>query len=298
MELGERDPVTGQMTSGHEWNGIEELETPIPRIVFFFLAITITLALIGWILLPAWPLGTTYTKGLLGVDQKTTVESELRAARAQHAAWMRKVDQLDYAAIQADPAMMQTVDKVGGSLFRNNCAACHGAEGAGGPGFPDLTARAWLWGGEPATLAETVRVGINSTHPKTRVSQMQAFGEGALDRAQILDVVAYVQSLGGASEPTRAGAAAIARGAAVFAANCVSCHGTDARGLHEKGAPNLTDRTWIYGGDQQSIYTTVSSGRQGTMPTWEDRLSATQRKILTLYVLSLRKGGQTTVAAR
>ena len=204
MALGERDPVTGEMTSGHEWNGIEELETPIPRIVFFFLAVTIAFALVCWVLLPTWPLGRTYTKGLLGLDQKTTVERELRAANAEHAAWTRRIDQLDYAAIQADPALMKTVGQAGAILFKENCAACHGAQGMGGPGFPNLSAHAWLWGGQPETIAETLRIGINSTHPKTRVSQMQAFGEGALDRAQILDVVAYVQSLGGASEPTRA----------------------------------------------------------------------------------------------
>jgi cytochrome c oxidase cbb3-type subunit III len=287
MDVGERDPVTGRTTTGHDWNGIKELNTPIPRVVLFFLAVTILFALVCWILLPAWPLGRTYTKGLLGLDQKTTVEAQLRAATVEHAAWTRRIDQMDYAAIQADPALMKTVGEAGNVLFKDNCAACHGAEGAGGPGFPNLGARTWLWGGEPETIAETLRIGINSTHPKTRISQMTPFAAGALNRDQILDVVAYVQSLGGAAEPTRADPAGIARGAAVFAANCVSCHGPDARGKHESGAPNLRDRVWIYGGDLQSIYTTVSSGRQGHMPTWEDRLSATQRKILTLYVLSL-----------
>lgn len=288
MALEERDPVTGRLTTGHEWNGIKELNSPVPRVVFAFLAITILFAVVCWVLLPTFPLGRTHTTGLLGIDQKSTVDREVEAGLAQRAGWTRRIDQMDYAAVQADPVLMNTVDRMGGILFKENCAACHGENGAGGPGFPDLTARAWLWGGDPATVAETLRVGINSTHRQTRVSQMLAFGDGILDRGQILDVTGYVQSLGGASEPTRLDAAGLARGRAVFASTCASCHGDDAKGRHEFGAPDLTDRMWIYGGDRESIYTTVSSGRQGSMPTWEGRLSPTERKILTLYVLSLR----------
>jgi cytochrome c oxidase cbb3-type subunit 3 len=288
MALEERDPVTGRNTTGHEWNGIKELNSPVPKVVFAALAVTILFAVVCWVLLPTFPLGRTHTRGLLGIDQKTVVESQVEAGRVQRAEWTRSIDRMDFAAVQADPALMKTVDQMGGVLFKENCAACHGEGGAGGPGFPDLGARAWLWGGEPETIAETLRVGINSTHPNTRVSQMLAFGDGMLDRGQILDVVAYVQSLGGATEATHMGPAAIARGRALFASTCASCHGEDGRGLRQFGAPNLTDRVWIYGGDRESIYTTVTSGRQGSMPTWEGRLSPTERKILTLYVLSLR----------
>lgn len=288
MALDERDPVTGRYTTGHEWNGIKELNSPVPQIVFAALAITILFAVVCWFLLPTFPLGRTHTKGLLGIDQKSIVEREVQAGLVQRAEWTRRIDQMDYAAVQADPVLMNTVDQMGGILFKENCVACHGENGAGGPGFPNLGARAWLWGGDPATIAETLRVGINSTHRQTRVSQMLAFGDGMLDRGQILDVVGYVQSLGGATEATDLDPAAIARGRATFASTCASCHGDDAKGRHEFGAPNLTDHVWIYGGDRESIYTTVSSGRQGSMPTWEGRLSPTERKILTLYVLSLR----------
>lgn len=288
MDVEERDPVTGRNTTGHEWNGIKELNSPIPRVVFAALAVGLLFALVCWLLLPTFPLGRTHTRGLLGIDQKTTVEREVAAGAAQRAEWTRRIDSESFAAIQADPVLMKTVDRMGGLLFKENCAACHGEKGAGGPGFPNLGARAWLWGGTPETIAETLRVGINSTHPNTRVSQMLAFGDGMLDRNQILDVVAYVQSLGGATEPTAMGPASIARGQALFAANCVSCHGDDARGRTDFGAPDLTDHVWIYGGDRESIYTTVSGGRQGSMPTWEGRLSSTERRILTLYVLNLR----------
>lgn len=288
MEIGERDPVTGQMTTGHEWNGIKELYTPVPRVVIFFLVTTILFAVVYWILMPAWPLGRTHTKGLLGIDQKTSVERQVEAANAGRSTWTRSMAAMDFAAIQADPAMMTTIRETGSTLFGDNCAACHGMRATGGPGFPNLTTGAWLWGGDPQTISETLRVGINSTNAETRVSQMLAFGrDGVLDRTQIANVAAYVRSLGGSTDGMAARPESIAAGHEVFAANCVACHGDDAKGIHDLGAPDLTDANWIYGGDVQSIETSIYAGRQGYMPHWEQRLSVTQRKILALYVLSL-----------
>lgn len=285
MEIGEHDTVTGRMTTGHEWNGIKELDTPIPRIVIFFLVATTLFAIGYWILMPAWPLGWTYTKGLLGIDQRTTVAEKVEQAKAERAVWLDRINAMDFVEIQADPALMTTVREAGVTLFGDNCAVCHGTAGTGSKGFPDLTANAWLWGGDPETVAETLRVGINSGHDETRVSQMLAFGrDEILDRNQIRDVAAYVQSLGGSAEiPPEA----VARGREIFAANCVACHGEDAAGSRDVGAPDLTDANWIYGGDRQSIYTTVYSGHQGHMPHWEQRLSDSERRILALYVLSL-----------
>ncbi len=176
MEVGERDPVTGRLTTGHEWNGIKELYTPVPRVVIFFLVVGTLFAVGYWILMPAWPLGRTYTKGLLGIDQRAIVERQVEEASAERAAWTQQIDTMDFAAIKADPALMEDVRDAGRTLFGDNCAVCHGMRGTGGKGFPDLTAGAWLWGGEPETVAETLRVGINSSHDETRVSQMMAFG--------------------------------------------------------------------------------------------------------------------------
>lgn len=288
MDVGERDPVTGRTDTGHEWNGIKELNTPVPRVVIFFLVVTTLFAVGYWILMPAFPLGRTYTKGLLGIDQKTTVERQVERASAERSVWIRRIDEMDFAAIKADPALMKTVREAGSTLFGDNCAACHGTRGTGSKGFPDLTAGAWLWGGDPETVAETLRIGINSTHDETRVSQMLAFGrDEMLERAQIDEVVAYVQSLGGSVDATEAIPEVVARGKEVFVANCASCHGDDAKGKRDLGAPDLADPSWIYGGDRQSIYTAVYSGHQGHMPHWEERLSTAQRKILALYVLSL-----------
>ena len=284
MQEGARDTVTGRMTTGHEWKGIEELDTAVAKVVFFFLALAFLFSLICWLLFPTFPLIATYTKGLLGVDQQQLVTDQVKEAAAERAGWENDILSKSFAQVESDPALMQKVQETGRTLFQDNCAACHGVNATGGPGFPDLTSKTWLWGGDIDSIAETIRVGINSTADDTRVSQMLAFGrEGILDHAKILDVVAYVRSLSGAS----ADAARVEAGREVFAANCASCHGEAGKGMQDVGAPDLTDRFWIYGGDTQSIYTTVHGGRQGHMPHWEGRLSETSRKILALYVSTL-----------
>jgi cytochrome c oxidase cbb3-type subunit 3 len=286
MAVEERDPLTGYMTTGHEWNGIKELNTPVPRPVYFFLALTAAFSVIYWLLMPAWPLGVTYTRGLLGIDQRRSVAQSLEQAAAERAAWTQRLEAADFAQIQADPELMQIVRTTGRTLFGDNCAVCHGTRAQGGPGFPNLTSGSWLWGGAPEAIAETVRVGINSTHPDTRVGQMLAFGhDQILQRRDVENVVAYVQSL---SDPAiEATPERLAAGKEIFAANCVACHGETGAGNVEFGAPNLTDKFWIYGGDRQSIFATVHGGRQGHMPSWEGRLSPVDRKILALYVLDL-----------
>jgi len=276
------------MTTGHEWNGIEELNTPVPRPVYIFLILTFSFSLIYWLLMPAWPLGVTYTKGLLGVSQHSLIDADLKQAVAQKAAWTEKITDMSFADIQADAALMHVVRETAGPLFADNCAACHGATAQGGPGYPDLASGAWLWGGTPDAIMETLRVGVNSPHDDTRMSQMMAFGrDGLLTRDQILNVVTYVQSFSDPSLATGPEASAVAAGREVFAQNCVSCHGETGTGNTELGAPNLTDSVWLYGGDRQSIFTTVYGGREGHMPTWEKRLSEVDRKMLTLYVLAL-----------
>jgi cytochrome c oxidase cbb3-type subunit 3 len=284
LNQGKRDPITGRLTTGHEWNGIEELDTPIPRVVLFFLAVTTMFAIGYWIAMPAWPLGWTYTKGLLGIDQRNIVMKQVEAAHAERAPWMDKIGAEDFAAIKANPDLMQRVELVGHRLFIDNCAACHGVHATGGPGFPNLTAKAWLWGGTPDKIAETIRIGINSTNDDTRISQMLGFGSaGTLDQKQVVNVVAYVRSLF-ADVGEVAEAESIKAGKGIFAANCVSCHGEDAKGKQDVGAPDLTDKTWIYGGDLNAVYSSVYSGRQGHMPHWQNRLTPAEIKLLALYV--------------
>lgn len=286
MSVEERDPHSGYLTTGHEWNGIKELNTPVPRAVYFFLIVTAVFAIGYWILMPAWPTGTNYTKGLLGIDQRTSVAESLKKAALDRAELVSRIETADYAEIQGDPDLMVFVRQTGRTLFGDNCAACHGRNAQGGKGYPNLTTASWLWGGDPATIAETIRVGINSAHPDTRASQMLAFGrDGMIPRGDVENVAAYVRSLSGAAD---APSQQIEAGRAVFAANCVSCHGDDGRGKTDVGAPDLTDTFWIYGSDLQSIFNTVWNGRQGHMPSWESRLSLADRKILALYLVDLR----------
>ncbi|HEY2871389.1 MAG TPA: cytochrome-c oxidase, cbb3-type subunit III [Reyranella sp.] len=284
----ERDPKSGYLITGHEWNGITELNTPVPKLVFLFLAVTFAFALGYWVLMPAFPVGTTYTKGLLGFDQRTAVTQSVKQAALDRAVWTDRITKLDYADIQRDPQLMSAVRQTGRTLFGDNCAVCHGREAKGGPGFPNLTTGSWLWGGSPAEIAETIRVGINSPHPKSRNSQMPAFGrDQVLPRADLDNVTAYLLSLGHPAVTPIAGNAEA--GKAVFTANCAICHGPDAKGKMDVGSPNLTDSFWQFGGDQDSIYASIWGGHQGHMPSWEDRLSPIDRKILALYLVDLRQ---------
>lgn len=292
MAIEERDPVSGYLTTGHEWNGIKELNTPVPRAVIFFLAVFFLYSVVYWVLMPAWPLGVTYTKGFLGLDQRDIVTAQVRQAALDRGGWTRLIETESYQAIQNDPKLMRIVRQTGATIFGDKCAACHGRNAAGGHGFPSLIGQSFLWGGKPDVIAETIRVGINAAHKDTRVSQMPAFGrDGMLKREQIDDVVAYVRSLSQPAVAKEVGPERHASGKTVFTENCVGCHGDNATGSTDAGAPNLRDDFWIYGGDEQSVFTTVWGGRQGHMPTWDKRLSALDRKILALYVTSLRASG-------
>jgi cytochrome c oxidase cbb3-type subunit 3 len=293
MAVEERDTFTGHMMTGHEWNGIKELNTPVPRVVYFFLILMAAFSLGYWILMPAWPLGVTYTKGLLGRDQRETVQGSLRQAALERSAWTKQIETMGFNEIQADPRLMEIVRQTGRTLFGDNCAACHGPNARGGVGFPNLTTTSWLWGGDPEVIAETIRVGINSPHPDSRNSQMPAFGRDKLIPPENIDkVLAFVRTLSDPSAAKEAKPEEIEAGKAVFEANCVACHGADGKGKSEVGGPDLTDKFWIYGSDPHSIRTTIWSGRQGHMPTWDNRLSVLDRRILALYLYVQRTPNQ------
>lgn len=286
MAVSERDPHSGHMTTGHEWNGIKELNTPVPKAVWFFLVVTVIFSIGYWILMPAWPLGKTYTRGLLDNDQKEIVAKRVNVAAAARSGWLGQIGTMSYDQIKADPKLMIHVREDGHRLFGDNCAACHGMNATGNPGFPNLVDLDWLWGGSADAVAHTIAVGVNSPASKeTRISQMLAFGkDGMLDNDAVLAVTDYVKTL---SDPAwvKGKAASVAKGREVFAANCVACHGEQGRGNPDVGAPNLTDQSWIYGGDISAIYQTIYEGRQGEMPAWEHRLSPIDRKILTVFLL-------------
>ncbi|MEC7259415.1 MAG: cytochrome-c oxidase, cbb3-type subunit III, partial [Pseudomonadota bacterium] len=244
MSVKERDPLTGHQTTGHEWNGITELNTRVPRAVWFFIIVTHIWALVYWVLMPAWPLVNTYTRGLLGIDQQEQVEERVAAADAARGVWADQIAALPLDKIRDDTLLMAHVDRTAPALFGDNCAACHGSRAEGGPGYPSLVDDAWLWGGDDETILETLRVGINAPHPDTRYAEMLAFGrDGMLDRDQIRITADYVQSL--AALDSGASPERLEEGAALFADNCSSCHGEDGAGMQDLGAPDLTDTHWI-----------------------------------------------------
>lgn len=286
MSVKERDPLTGHQTTGHEWNGITELNTHVPRAVWFFIIVTHLWVLIYWVLMPAWPLVNTYPRGLLGIDQKEQVEQRVAAADAVRGVWADQIAALSLDQIQGDQVLMSHVDQTAPAIFGDNCAACHGSRAEGGPGYPSLVDDAWLWGGADATILETLRVGINAPHPDTRYAEMLAFGRnGILARNHIRVTADYVQSLAGldsGASPKR-----LEEGATLFADNCASCHGEDGTGMQDLGAPNLADTHWIYGGSDQTLFATIYGGRKGWMPAWENRLTEAQRKMLAIYITSL-----------
>ena len=284
----ERDDVTGRETTGHEWNGIKELDTPIPRGVLMFLIVTHIWAIAWWFFVPAWPLGTTYTRGFLGVDQRTTVEAQVANGQQQRSAWTTRLEAEPYEAILADEALMKTVRDTGRQLFGDNCAACHGRDGRGRANYPDLTDDDWLWGGGPELIEQTMRVGINTAHPDTRIGQMPAFGrDQMLDREQVRNAAAYVYSLTNPDYSTPENLDRIDAGHEVFVSTCAACHGDNGQGNVDVGAPNLTDARWIYGGDLDTIIASVHGGRQGHMPTWDERLTTAEIRTLAVYVHDL-----------
>ena len=284
----ERDPVTGRETTGHEWNGIKELDTPIPRGVLMFLIVTHVWAIFWWFMVPAWPLGVTYTKGLLGIDQQTTVEARVTDGQQQRSGWTTRLENEPYDTILADEALIRTVRDTGRQLFGDNCAACHGRDGRGRANYPDLTDDDWLWGGGPELIEQTMRVGINTAHPESRVSQMPAFGrDEMLDREQVRSVATYVYSLTHPDYSTPENLDRINAGREVFVTTCAACHGENAQGDKEIGAPNLSDPYWVYGGDLDTIIASVHGGRQGHMPTWDERLTTAEMRTLAVYVHDL-----------
>lgn len=284
----EIDAPTGVETTGHSWDGIKELNTPLPRWWVLTFWISILWAVAYWVFMPSWPGISGYLKGMRNHSERANVEAALATVEATRGAQMKRLlGAQSIEEIETDPDLLQYAMTAGESLFGDNCATCHGAGGQGNVGFPALVDDDWLWGGKLADIQTTIRYGVRSTHPDTRFNQMLAFGQGGLlSAAEISDVVEYVTQISG----REANAAAAARGGAVFAQQCASCHGPDGKGVQALGAPNLTDAIWLYGGERLDIQQSLNLGRGGVMPTWAGRLSEEQITALAVYVHSLGGG--------
>ncbi|WP_024511503.1 cytochrome-c oxidase, cbb3-type subunit III [Bradyrhizobium sp. ARR65] len=284
----EIDSVSGTATTGHEWDGIRELNTPLPRWWVYTFYLTIVWAIGYWVLYPAWPLITSNTRGLLGYSSRANVAVELANLDKIRGDRMAALGAASLADIEKDPALLALARARGRTVFGDNCAPCHGSGAAGSKGFPNLNDDDWLWGGTLDQIEQTIRYGARSGNDNGHQGQMLAFGkDGTLKPDEIVTVANYVRSLSGL--PTRAGYDAAA-GAKIFAENCVACHGENAKGNPELGAPNLTDRIWLYGSDEATIIETITNGRAGVMPAWEGRLDPVTLKAMAVYVHSLGGG--------
>ena len=284
----EHDEVSGRATTGHVWDGIKELNTPLPSWWLYVLYATIVWAFGYWVVYPAWPMVSDYTRGMFGYSSRADVTDQLQAATAARSQWTDQLTKLSVEKISADPQLLNYAMAGGRSVFAVNCAPCHGAGGQGGHGYPVLADDDWLWGGDLANIEHTIRYGIRSTHAETRQSEMPKFGvDQLLTAPQIADVAAYVLSLSGET----ADKDAAARGQPIFAEQCVACHGEDGGGNMELGAPSLKDKIWLYGNSAAAVAAQVTNPHHGVMPTWEGRLDDATIKMVAVYVHSLG-GGQ------
>jgi cytochrome c oxidase cbb3-type subunit 3 len=282
------DPVTGTETVGHEWDGIEELDTPMPRWWLWTFYATVVFAVGYTIAYPAWPLVSSATAGVYHWSSRTQLDRDLKADSDRKRPVMLALAQIPVERLADDSKLMNAAAQGGAAAFRVNCVQCHGSGAAGGKGYANLNDDDWLWGGDLKAIHQTIEHGIRyAPDPQTRQGQMLAFGrDGILQPAQIDDVAAYVLYLSGQAK----GNPSALRGKAVFAANCVACHGADGKGGRQVGAPNLTDKIWLYGGDKATIVETITNGRAGVMPAWGQRLDPATVKMLAAYVHSLGGG--------
>ena len=288
MSKIEKDHVSGTDTTGHEWDGIKELDTPMPRWWLWCFYACCVWAVGYWILMPAWPMISDHTRGDLGYSSRGNVEQEIAAVAAERATHVKGLQDTEMASVKDNGELYQFALAGGRSHYAVNCSQCHGSGAQGAPGFPNLNDDDWLWGGSIDAIYETVKYGIRSDHEDTRVGDMPAFlTDETLTKEQISDVAEYVLSLSQTDRDTESAM----RGKEVFVAECVACHGETAKGNPEVGAPNLTDAIWFYGGDKATMVRTISKGRANVMPAWTDRLDDTVIRQISLYIHSLG-GGQ------
>lgn len=280
----EKDSVTGRETTGHEWDGVKELNTPLPTWWVYTFYACIVFAAVYSVLYPAWPWASGHTTGLLGYTNRGELTQTLDAQGRERAKFVDRIRSASFAQIRQDPELFNFAVAGGRSAFQTNCMQCHGAGGAGSTGFPNLVDDDWLWGGTIEQIQQTIKFGVRNANENSRQGMMPRFGaDGLLTPQQVGAVTDFVLSLSGKATAT-------AEGAKIFQEQCAACHQADGKGNLEMGAPNLTDGLWLYGGSRDAIYRSIFYARNGSMPAWGDRLDEATIKMLTLYVHSLGGG--------
>ena len=285
----ETDQLTGVETTGHEWDGLKELNNPAPRWWLWVFYLCVLFSLGYWIVYPAWPTVAGHTAGTFGWTEYAQLKDQQAEITARQANFAPRLDQASLQDIQKDPELYEFARAGGAAAFKNNCAVCHGTGAQGGPGFPNLNDDDWLFGGTLDQISTTIRYGARSGNPQAKGMQMPAFGrDGLLKPEEISQVAEYVQNLNKGDKADKN--ENYTKGKEIFAANCAVCHGENGDGNQDMGAPRLNDNIWLYGGDRQTIMQTINIARAGIMPSWEGRLDDRTIKELTIYVHSLGGG--------
>ena len=278
-------------TTGHSWDGIEELNNPMPRWWVWTFYATIVWGIGYSVAYPAWPLITGATPGLLGASTRADVAVEIARVDAANAEIKAKLVAADLNAIGTDPDLAAYAERAGAAVFRTNCTTCHGSGAAGfeGKGYPNLLDDDWLWGGTMEDIHLTIAHGIrNTTDADARYSEMPKFGvDELLDDTQIGQVTEYVLAMSGQDHD----AALATDGAVIFAENCAACHMEDGSGDRTQGAPKLNDAIWLYGGTREAVTESIYYARYGVMPNWNTRLSEDEIRAVAFYVHG-RGGGE------
>lgn len=281
----EKDAITGQSTTGHEWDGIRELNTPLPKWWVYVFWATVVFSIAYVFAYPAIPFTNSFSGGLLGYSSRAELGAELQEARLQHADKLDSIGNLELSEIVEQPELRTYAMAGGQVLFKENCAPCHQSGGAGQFGYPTLADDEWIWGGTLDEIYTTLQHGIRwDGDPDTRISEMPAFGE-FLSNEDVTAVATYVKSL--AEGNPEQGTA----GATIFEEQCAACHGFEGEGQQVLGAPPLNNQLWLYSGDIEAIKGQIAAPKHGVMPAWSERLDDASIKQLTVYVHSLG-GGQ------
>ena len=280
---------TGVGTTGHIWDGIEELNNPLPRWWLWTFYACIIWAVGYWFFYPAIPLVSSYTKGLLGWQSRTQIELDMAELKAMRSGMTTKIEATELADIEKSPELLSFARAQGSAAFAVNCAPCHGAGAQGFKGYPNLNDDDWIWGGKAEDILTTIKHGVRwEQDSDSRNGVMPSFGrDGILNRKEIGTVADYVLSLSGL--PVDKGSD-LAAGKALYAANCAACHGDTGKGNQEMGAPNLSDKVWLYGSDKAAVMERITIGGGGVMPAWSNRLDAATMKSLAVYVHTLGGG--------
>lgn len=280
------DEFSGVETTGHEWDGIKELNNPAPRWWLWVFYICIIWSVGYWIAYPAWPTPGGNSEGLIQWSSYKQLQEDQAQIALRQSQYLSRFSKASFQEIMQDPELYEFAMSGGKAVFKDNCATCHGSGGAGSKGYPNLNDDDWLWGGSLDEIHYTILNGIRSTGEDTRVSQMPAFGKDELLKPdEINAVVDYVRTLSGSDKNSTYDV-----GARIFKENCAACHGAEGKGGRDVGAPNLTDKIWLYGGDRAAIYDTVFLARKGVMPTWKGRLDENTMRLLTVYLHELGGG--------